>query len=83
MPNEICTKTGQHLHLFWLLFTLIKLKNGLTKPEESIDSNRIRMDFKQAIQPMKNIVWRKLPNGSLYYLAQFFLAYVKNFGIDS
>ncbi|XP_075680628.1 uncharacterized protein LOC113798365 isoform X2 [Dermatophagoides pteronyssinus] len=83
MPYEKCKKTGQHLHLFWLLFILIKIKNGLLKPDESIDSSRIRHNFKQAIEPIANIVWRELPYGSLYYLAHFFLAYAKNFGIDS
>ncbi|KAH7637402.1 hypothetical protein HUG17_7608 [Dermatophagoides farinae] len=84
MPYDECKRNGHHFHLFWLLFILIKLKNGLLmKPEEAIDFNRIRNDFSQAIKPMENIQWRELPQGSQSYLADFILAYCKNFGIDS
>lgn len=84
MPYDECKRNGHHFHLFWLLFILIKLKNGLLmKPEEAIDFNRIRNDFSQAIKPMENIQWRELPQGSQSYLADFILAYSKNFGIDS
>lgn len=84
LPRKLAKKNvkGKHLHLFWMLFTLIKLKSGLFE-RQLVKFDKICCTFETAIEPLVDIVWSELPFETHQYFAQFILAYINNFGQNS
>lgn len=84
LPRKLKKKSvnGKHLHLFWMLFSLIKLKSGLFELK-SVKFDKIFCTFETAIEPLVDIVWSELPFETHQYFAKFILAYIDNFGQNS